>query len=253
MKEIYTVINRRGGAGKTVTAHALGAGLSLKGNKVLFIDLDSQCNLSFDMGVTNASLTSMELLSGTARIEDIIAHTEIGDIIPASHNLAVADYTLTDTGKEYRLKEMIAPILDRYDYIIIDTPPSLGVVVINALTASTGAIIPAQTEIHSLQGIGLLNEALEAVRRYTNPTLKIVGILITRYNGRAILSQDMKANLELMATEIGTTIFDTPIRECVSIKEAQANQTDIFSYAPKSNGAKDYQTFIEDVLEREGK
>lgn len=249
MRETIAIVNRRGGVGKTATAHAIGAGLARRGYKTLFIDLDSQCNLTFDVGAKTAPLTSMEVLSGTATAQEAIQHTQGGDIIPASPSLAVADTTLEGTGKEYRLKEALEPIAGEYDYIIIDTPPALGVLTVNALTACNSAIIPAQAEVHSIQGIGLLYEAIRAVQKYTNPALTIKGILITRYNGRAILSRDMKENLEATAKELGTKVFTTPIRECTAIKEAQATQSDIYSYAPRSNATADYTALIQDILE----
>lgn len=249
MRETIAIVNRRGGVGKTATAHAIGAGLALRGYKTLFIDLDSQCNLTFDVGAKTAPLTSMEVLSGTATAQEAIQHAQGGDIIPASPSLAVADTTLEGTGKEYRLKEALEPIAGKYDYIIIDTPPALGVLTVNALTACNSAIIPAQAEVHSIQGIGLLYEAIRAVQKYTNHALAIKGILITRYNGRAILSRDMKENLETTAKELGTKVFTTPIRECTAIKEAQATQSDIYSYAPRSNATADYTALIQDILE----
>ena len=247
-RKVIAVVNRRGGVGKTATAHALGAGLRERGFKVLFVDLDSQSNLTFDLGAKAQALTTMEVLTGTASAEEAIQKTQGGDIIPASPSLAGADITIEGTGKEYRLKEALEDVKG-YDYIIIDTPPALSVLTINALTSADLAVIPAQAEIHSLQGISLLNEAIEAVRRYTNPKLKIAGILITRYAGRAILSKQMKESLQERAEELKTKVFNTPIRECIAIKEAQAMQRDIFTYAPKSNATEDYNAFIEELLE----
>lgn len=251
MKEIIAVVNRKGGVGKTATSHALGAGLMKRGYRILFIDLDSQCNLTYDLGAKTAPLTSMEVLSGTATAEEAVQHTQNGDIIPASPSLAVADTAIDGTGKEYRLKEALEPLQAGYDYIIIDTPPATNVLTVNALTACTSTIIPAQAEVHSLQGIGLLYETMRAVKKYTNPSLKIKGILITRYNGRAIISKDMKENLEATATQLDTKVFSTPIRECTAIKEAQATQTDIFTYAPRSNATADYTAVLEEILEEE--
>lgn len=250
MKTI-AIVNRRGGVGKTATAHALGAGLALRGFKILFVDLDSQCNLTYDLGAKPAPLTSMEVLTGTATAQEAIQHTEGGDIIPASPSLAVADTAIDGTGKEHRLKEALADVAGIYDYCVIDTPPALGVLTVNALTASQRAVIPAQAEVHSLQGIALLYEAIQAVQKYTNPELQIEGILITRYKGRAILSKDMKENLEATAEEIGTKVFSTPIRECIALQEAQAMQRDIFSYAPRSNATADYTAFINEILKEE--
>lgn len=247
MIETIAIVNRRGGVGKTATAHAIGTGLVHRGYKVLFVDLDSQCNLSFDVGAIPASMTSMEVLSGTATAQEAIQRTHLGDIIPASPSLAVADTTLDGTGKEYRLKEALEPLAGIYDYIIIDTPPALGVLTVNALTACNSAIIPAQAEVHSLQGIGLLYETMRAVKKYTNRGLKVKGILITRYNGRAILSRDMKSNLEATAKKLGTKVFNAPIRECTAIKEAQALQRDIYSYAPNSNATKDYSAVLDEI------
>lgn len=247
MKEIIAVVNRRGGVGKTATAHALGAGLILKGNKVLFVDLDSQSNLSYDLGVTKPDISAMDVLTGEATVEQAILHTPQGDLIPASEDLATADTAITGTGKEYRLQEALQPLKEMYDYIIIDTPPALGTLTVNALTACAGAIIPAQAEIHSLQGIGLLNDAIEAVKKYCNRDLYIKGIVITRYNGRAVLSKDMRDNLEAIAAQLHTKVFKEPIRECISIKEAQAAQQSIFEYAPRSNAARDYMALIDEL------
>lgn len=249
--ETISIVNRRGGVGKTATAHAIGAGLALRGYAVLFIDLDSQCNLTYDTGAHDTPPTSMEVLTGEATAKEAIQTVKRGDIIPASANLAVADTTITGTGKEYRLKEALEDLGGLYDYCIVDTPPALGVVTINALTASDRVIIPAQAEVHSLQGIGLLYDTIGAVQKYTNPALKVEGILITRYNGRTILSRDMRSNLEATARELGTKVFATPIRECIALKEAQAVQSDIYSWAYHSNATTDYTAVLEEILEEE--
>ncbi len=248
------VVNRRGGVGKTATAHAMGAGLQARGFKVLFVDLDSQGNLTFDTGATGAGLSALELLTGQAAAADVVEMTAQGTaVIPAGPNLAAADVIITGTGKEYRLREALEPLAPAFDYAIIDTPPALGTLTTNALTAATGAIIPAQAEIHSIQGISLLNDTAQAVRKYCNPRLTIYGVLLTRYAGRAVLSRDMRENLAQAAAALHTRLFNTPIRECIAVKEAQASQLDIFTYAPRSNAAKDYAAFIDEFLEVEGK
>ncbi len=249
MTEVYTVANRRGGVGKTATAHALGAGLTKRGYRVLYIDLDSQCNLSYDLGIQGElQYSSLDVLEGRATASEAILETEGGEIIPASPELATADRIIDGVGKEYRLKEALEPIARNYDYIIIDTPPALGVLTVNALTASSRVIIPAQAEIHSLQGIDQLYGTIEAVKHFTNKKLKIEGVLLTRYIARSIISRDMKDNLEALAKEIGSKTFATPIRECSAIKEAQATQTDIYSYAPRSNASKDYEALVEEII-----
>lgn len=241
---VFAIINRRGGVAKTATSHALGAGLP---GKVLFVDLDPQSNLSYDVGAEPARYSVMDVLMKSAPAANVIQHTKGGDILPASPGLATADIMIDGTGKEYRLKEALEGLA--YDHIVIDTPPALGVLTINALTASDTAIIPAQAEIHSLQGIGLLNESIEAVRKYTNPSLFLGGIVCTRYNGRTIISRDMLDNLQAAADELGTKLYKTPIRECVSIREAQALRKSIFEYAPGSNAAKDYRALIDEIME----
>ena len=253
MQEIIAIVNRRGGVGKTATAHAIGAGLGREGYKVLYIDLDSQCNLTYDVGAQTAPLTAMEVLGGTATAEEAIQHLEGADLIPASPSLAVADTTIEGTGKEHRLREALETVAGRYDYAIIDTPPALGVLTVNALTACNSAVIPAQAEVHSLQGIGLLYEAIRAVQKYTNPALTIKGILITRYSGRAILSQTVRQDLQETAKTLKTRLYTEPIRECVTIKEAAIVQQNIFDYAPKSKAAKDYDSFINEFLTKKGR
>lgn len=248
MAKVITITNRRGGTGKTCTTSSLGAGLTLRGYKTLCIDLDSQCNLTFDMGASSEGLTVMDLLTGHADAEGAIQHTANGDVIAGSPQLATADLTLTGKGKEYRLKEAIQPLLQAYDYIIIDTAPSLGVLTVNALTASDSAIITAQAEVHSLQGIGQLYETIKAVRAHSNPALRIDGILITRYNDRTIIARDMRANLLQVAEVLDTRLYSQPIRECNALKEAQALQTNIFSYAPRSNASKDYNALLDEVI-----
>lgn len=248
--EVIAIINRKGGVGKTATAQALGSGLIGKGFKVLFVDLDSQTNLTYGLGADAGQVNSMDVLTGEATAQEAVQHTQQGDIIPAGEDLAGADKVITDTGKEYRLKEALADIAVNYDYCIIDTPAALGTLTINALTASNSVIIPVQADIYSLQGIGQLAKSIEAVKKYCNKDLYIRGILATRYNGRAIISKDMLANLEEAAGQLNTRLYSTPIRECVSIKEAQASQQDIYSYAPKSNAAKDYKALIEEFLKQ---
>lgn len=242
--EVIAIINRKGGVGKTATAQALGAGLRRKKKKVLYIDLDSQTNLTYGLGADADGVNIMDVLTGEAPAEQAIQHTAQGDVIAGSEALAGADAAIDGTGKEYRLKEAIEGL--KYDYIIIDTPAALGTLTVNALTASNSVIIPVQAEVYSLQGIGQLSKTIDAVKKYCNKDLYIRGILITRYNGRAVISRDMQSNLAEAAEQLNTKLYSTPIRECVSIKEAQAIQQDIFSYAPRSNAAKDYEAFLKE-------
>ena len=244
--EVIAIVNRKGGVGKTATAQALGAGLIKKGCSVLYIDLDSQTNLTYGLGADAGGLSSMDVLAGDATAQEAIQHTQQGGVIAGAEALAGADAAIDGTGKEYRLKEALEGL--QYDYCIIDTPAALGTLTVNALTAADSVIIPVQAEVYSLQGIGQLSKTIETVKKYCNRNLYIRGILITRYNGRAIISRDMQSNLEDAAAQLKTRLYSTPIRECVSIKEAQASQQDIYSYAPRSNAAKDYADFLEEFM-----
>ena len=248
MKECIAVINQKGGVGKSTTSNAIGAGLFQRGYKVLFIDLDAQGNLSYSMKCENKPLSSLEVLTGTATAREATLTTPQGDIIPASPALASADTIITDTGREYRLKEALEPLKEVYDYIIIDTPPALGTLTINALTACNSVIIPAQADIYSLQGIGQLNQTIQTVKRYCNSDLTIKGIVITRYSPRAVLTRDMTDLLEDTAKQLNTKVFASRIRECIALKEAQASQTDIFTYNPRSNAGIDYKALLEEMI-----
>jgi chromosome partitioning protein len=246
--EVLAVINQKGGVGKSTTVFAMGAGFILKGFRVMYIDLDAQGNLSYTLKTDNTSPNAMDFLTKQTPIEQVIQHTTQGDIIPSGSSLAGADLVITNSGKEYRLKEALNPLKDLYDYIIIDTPPALGILTINALTACTGAVIPAQADIYSLQGISQLYSTINAVQQHSNPNLKVNGILLTRHNPRAILSRDIADITAQTANKLQTKLFKTTIREAIAIKEAQAKQQDIYSYAPKSSVVEDYTAFVNELL-----
>ena len=249
--EVIAVINQKGGVGKSTTALALGAGLSLKGYKVLFIDLDAQGNLSYTLGATAQGYNALGVLQRPETIKEEIQHTGQGDIIASSSALAGADAVIVETGKEYRLKEALEGVKADYDYCIIDTPPALGILTVNALVACKGVIIPAQADIYSLQGISQLNSTIDAVRRYCNKDLAIMGIVLTRYSSRSIISREVAEMLEQTAEQLHTKLYKTKIRECTAIKEAQATKQNIFNYAPKSNATADYKALIDEIIEKE--
>ena len=251
MSQIIAVINQKGGVGKSTTAHALGAGLILKGYSVLFVDLDYQGNLSYSMGANTKGYNALGVLERPETAKEEIQHTASGDIIASSPKLAGADKLLEDTGKEYRLKEALESLQGLYDYIVVDTPPALGILAINALTACTGAIIPAQADPYSLQGIVQLSWTIETVRKYCNPSLSIMGIVLTRYNARSTIRREVAEMLEQTAEQLHTKLYSTKIRECVSIVEAQAMKKPIYSYAPRSNATADYKALVAEILGEE--
>lgn len=249
--QIIAIANQKGGVAKTTTTLAIGAGLARKGYKVLFVDLDAQTNLSYVMEADATGLTgrtSLDVMEGRASASDAIQHTRHGDIIAASPALAGADAVLTQVGKEYRLKEAMEPLAPMYDFILLDTPPALGILTVNALTACNGCIIPAQADIYSLQGISQLYNTLQTVKKYCNPSLKVLGILLTRFNARAIISREAAEMIAQAADQMGSRLYTARIRECTAIKEAQACREDIFTYAPHSNAAADYAALIDEIL-----
>lgn len=249
MTTVTAIINQKGGVGKSTTSQTLAAGLSLKGFKVLLIDMDSQGNLSFSVGANKAAVSILEVLKQEATATEAIQTIGSLDIIPASISLAGADMQLVEMGKEYRLKEALEPIKENYDYIVIDTPPALGILTINALTAADNIVIPSQADIYSVDAIGQLYNTVRAVQQYTNRELSIKGILLTRYSDRTILSRDLADMIQRTAEQLNTKLFKATIREAIGIKEAQAQKQDIFAYSGNSKVAGDYMQFVNEFLD----
>src|SRR5699024_1717721 len=157
------------------------------------------------------------------------------DLLPGGLTLAGADMDFTQTGREYMLMEALEKVSEKYDYCIIDTPPTLGILTVNALTAADYVIVPMTADIYALQGLTQLNALIQNVRRYCNKGLKIAGILLTRYNDRQIISKTLKTNIGQAAERLSTEVFKTYIREGVAVRETQLLQSDLFTDAPKAN------------------
>jgi chromosome partitioning protein len=242
------IINKKGGVAKTTTALAIAAGLIKKGKKVLSIDLDSQCNLTMCTGAQLDGKNVLGVLLEQVSITDAIQQTPMGDVLPACLALAGADGVITETGKEYRLREALNAIEDEYDYAIIDTPPSLGVLSINAMTAADWIVIPAQADIFSRDGLMQLARAIDKDRKYCNKNLKIAGIVLTRYSDRNILSRNLRKTYDDIAAQMGTKVLSSTIRENIAIKEAQVMHQTIFDYDKNSNGAHDYRNLVNELL-----
>lgn len=248
MSQIITIANQKGGVSKTTTTHAMAAGLDQRGYKVLALDMDPQGNLSDNAGADNYSRPTMyELLKKEATLEETIQHLSF-DIIPSNILLASMEQELNKTGKEYTLRECIETVLDSYDFIIIDTPPSLGILTINAFTAANEIIIPTTAGIFAVKGIVQLNDTINTVRKYCNKTLQIAGILLTRFNPRANINKDIKALTAQLSEQMDAKLYNTYIRSSVVVEEAQAVKKDIFSYAADSTVANDYRLFIDEYL-----
>jgi len=246
--KIITVANQKGGVGKSTLTHLLAHGFKDKGYSVLAVDLDIQGNLTYALNVDEPNYSTYDLLTNKATAQQIRIQLEGMDVLPANSNLAGIDLEVKAIGKEYRLKNALKEMQANYDYIIIDTPPTLSLLTVNALTASDYVLIPTQADIFSLQGLGQLYGTIQAVQDYTNPELQIAGIIVTRHNTRTILAQEITEMLESTAKDLDTIVFKARIREAVAIKEAQAQRTDFLGYASSSKAKDDVRHLIDEIL-----
>lgn len=247
--KIVSVGNQKGGVGKTTTAHALAIGLSSRGYRVLAVDMDPQRNLSYAMGAQMEGIpTAYEVLRKDVTAAEAVFNTPQGDLITSSVQLSLSDKEFNALGREYLLKEALETLASHYDFCVIDTPPALGILTINTYVASNELIIPMDTDAFAMQGMVELARTVSEVRRYSNPELKIAGILLTRYEGRAVLNKTLRIQVEENAKALQTKVFDTFIRKNIAIKEAQLSRQSIYEYAPYSNAAFDYRRFVREYL-----
>lgn len=233
--QIITAATIKGGTGKTTTAAALAQAAAADGKKVLAIDLDPQANFTFAIGADQNAPGSYQLLHGTEAAQ-LIQHTPQGiDAIAASPDLATEQ---TRSGSAYRLRNALEPIKKGYSFVFIDTPPTMGELTYNALQASTGLIIPLEPDGNSLQGLYQIVDIARQMQN-TNPGLRILGAVITRYDPRPKINRHMRAVIADTGEELGAPLL-AAIRSGVSIREAQAMQQSLFDYAPRSKQAQDY-------------
>ena len=254
MAKVIAVTNQKGGVGKTTTCSALCGGLSLRGKKVLAIDLDPQSNLSFSLGIeSDENYTIYDVLKGNCELEDAIQHGAICDVVPSNILLSGLELEMTGVGREYVLREQIREAKDDYDYIIVDTPPALSVLTINAYTASDELIIPMMCEILSLQGIAQLKQTIFAVQKYYNKSLFVRGILLNKYNPRLTLTKEVEELSQMIAKQLDTVILKTRISAGVCIAEAPAHGESVLTYAPKSKSAREFNALIDELTADDGK
>ncbi len=243
--------NQKGGVGKTTTTSALAAGLGKKGCKVLALDLDPQGNLGFSLGLDiDEGHTIYDVLTDDVPMKEAIQETEYCDLIPSNILLSEAEIAFQSESRELLLKKALAPVLDHYDFVVIDTPPALNILTLNGYAAADHLIIPMASEILSLVGLVQLQETVEAVKASVNPSLNVLGILLTKFNKRTNLAKDVLEMAETIAAQAESSVFDAKIRTSVSAAEAPAHGMCILDYAPKSNPAKDYQQFVNEVYEK---
>lgn len=249
MTKTIAIANQKGGIGKTTTAIAIATGLSHRGFNTLLVDADPQANSSDTFkAILEDVITLYDVFEG-CHIKEAIQITDIGHIVPGDLQLASADRLYGNRQKGfYILKEALAPLKKSYDYIIIDTPPSLGLMTLNALTAADSLIVPVFAERYSLKGIAQLAETINETRKYSNPKLTIDGILLTCFDGRTILARTLRDTLQEFAHILDTKLFDTKIRRSIAMGESQNEQDSIFNFAPNSTTALDYNDFITEYL-----
>ena len=248
MARVVTVANQKGGAGKTTTALALATGAAHIGRNVLAIDLDPQANLTFLIGGDEAHAGAYQLMRGDCRAVDAVQRAGGVDLIGASYDLAViGDEVGGDARRRARrLRDAIRPIAGRYDVVVIDTAPTLGIGLICALVASSEVVIPITTDISMLKGLRLLKDTIDGARDY-NRGLQVGGVLFTRWSGRTIQARDLRDVIADTCEGMGVPVYQTAIREAIAAREAQTYRISIFDHAPKSTTAQDYMALIEEM------
>ena len=249
---IISVCNEKGGSGKTTIALNLAVKLGLLKEDTLLIDADPQANASSGLGidVENVEIGTYQILEHSNKPEESVVPTSAPNVwlIPAHIDLVAIEIELVDKeNREYMLKQALSEIKEEYDYIIIDSPPSLGLLTINSFTAADEIIIPLQAQFLAMQGLAKLVEVVEKIKSRLNKGLKIGGVFITQYDGRKVLNRDV---FETINEHFKSEVFKTKIRDNIALAEAPAQGMDIFRYNAKSNGAEDYMELAKEILKR---
>jgi len=249
MPQIIAVMNQKGGVGKTTSAINIVAGLHRSGKKVLLVDFDPQANATSGMGVDKASAPHVYdlIINGTDAARAIVS-TAWGDVIPSNKHLAGAEIELHFTdNREERLKSSLAPIADKYDYIIIDCPPSLGLLTLNALVAATGVLVPVQCEYYALEGLSTLTHTIRLVQQRLNPQLALQGIILTMYDSRTNLSSQVAGEVK---KHFPGKVYKAVIPRSVRLAEAPSHSVPIFGYDLNNVGATAYAELAAEIVKK---
>lgn len=245
--QILSVVNQKGGVGKTTTAVNLAVGLAFSGDRTLLVDADPQANATSGLGIENASYTLFDLFQNEARIDEVILSTGRPNLflIPASVDLAGMDVLLASRiARETVLKQLLQPLREHFRWIIIDTPPSLGLLTINSLTSSDGLIIPIQCEYYALEGVTQLMHTVDLVRQHLNPRLDVWKILLTMYDMRTRLAEQVEAEVRKF---FGSKVAKVAIPRNVRISESPSFGQSVIEYDSRSRGAQAYLEFVKEV------
>lgn len=251
MTRVIPIVNQKGGVGKTTTCVNLTAALTSRGKKVLLCDLDPQGNSTSGMGVPKTGVpTTYDLILGDADIRDTIYSTEYGDVLPSNKVLSGAEIELVSIqDREFRLKKVLDSIRNDYDYILIDCPPSLGLLTLNALCAADGVLIPVQCEYYALEGLSDLLYTIRVVKKGLNRQLEIEGILLTMFDSRTNLSIQVASEVK---RHFPGKIYATVIPRNVRLSEAPSFGMPVLAYDPNSRGADSYLLLADEIIETEG-
>lgn len=244
------VSNHKGGVGKTTSVVNIGAGLANMKKKVLLIDLDPQANLTQSFGINNAKNTIYETLKGEKPLSWIPINKYL-EVVPSTLDLSGAEMELSsEAGREYILDEALNPVKDKYEYILIDCPPSLGLLTINALTTSNEVFIPLQAHYLAIKGLTKIIEVINKVKKRLNKEIEITGVFVTQFDKRKVLHRDV---VETIKTYFDEKLFQTKIRDNIALAEAPSQGMDIFSYNNNCNGAEDYLNLCKEIIKRHKK
>ncbi|KAA2252870.1 ParA family protein [Solihabitans fulvus] len=251
--KVLAVCNQKGGVGKTTSTINLGAALAEIGRRVLLVDFDPQGALSVGLGIQPHHLDQTiynVIMEREVDVENVIMRTNVADmdLLPSNIDLSAAEVQLVaEVGREHTLVRTLRPVMDRYDYVLVDCQPSLGLLTVNALAAADGVLIPLECEFFSLRGVALLIDTIEKVRERLNPKLEITGILATMYDPRTLHSREVMARV---VEAFGEVVFDTVINRTVRFPETTVAGEPITSWAPRSSGAKAYRSLAREVIAR---